>query len=65
VAKQSGLGSEETLRRAFIKKFGVSPGAYRSQFRTTGVTGVVVPDLVDEGDDVPFFRVPVSEPASD
>jgi hypothetical protein len=53
------------LRRAFIKKFGVSPGAYRSQFRTTGVTGVVVPDLVDEGDDVPFFRVPVSEPASD
>jgi transcriptional regulator GlxA family with amidase domain len=65
VAKQSGLGSEETLRRAFIKKFGVSPGAYRSRFRTTGVTGMVVPDLTDDGDDAPFFRIPVSEPAAD
>ncbi|HET8664812.1 MAG TPA: GlxA family transcriptional regulator [Nocardioides sp.] len=65
VAKQSGLGSEETLRRAFIKKFGVSPGAYRSRFRTTGVTGMVVPDLTDDGDDAPFFRIPVSEPVAD
>jgi transcriptional regulator GlxA family with amidase domain len=65
VAKQSGLGSEETLRRAFIKKFGVSPGAYRSRFRTTGVTGMIVPDFTDDGDDAPFFRVPVSEPVAD
>ena len=65
VAKQSGLGSEETLRRAFIKKFGVSPGAYRSRFRTTGVTGLVVPDFFDDGEDAPFFRVPVSEPVVD
>jgi len=65
VAKQSGLGSEETLRRAFIKKFGVSPGAYRSRFRTTGVTGLVVPAFFDDGEDAPFFRVPVSEPVVD
>jgi transcriptional regulator GlxA family with amidase domain len=65
VAKQSGLGSEETLRRAFIKKFGVSPGAYRSRFRTTGVTEMVIPAFSDDGQDAPFFRVPVSEPAVD
>jgi transcriptional regulator GlxA family with amidase domain len=65
VAKQSGLGSEETLRRAFIKKFGVSPGAYRSRFRTTGVTGMVVPDLFDDSEDAPVFRVPVSDTVGD
>ncbi|WP_344048038.1 GlxA family transcriptional regulator [Nocardioides panacihumi] len=64
VAKMSGLGSEETLRRAFVKRFGVSPGAYRSRFRTTGVMGMVVPDLTMDGDDIPFFRVPVSGPTA-
>jgi transcriptional regulator GlxA family with amidase domain len=64
VAKQSGLGSEETLRRAFIKRFGVSPGAYRSRFQTTGVTALAMPGLSDN-DDAPFFRVPVSETAID
>jgi transcriptional regulator GlxA family with amidase domain len=65
VAKQSGLGSEETLRRAFIKRFGVSPGAYRSRFRTTGVSSMPTVDSVDDDsmDDAPFYRVPVSEPA--
>lgn len=65
VAKQSGLGSEETLRRAFIKRFGVTPGAYRAQFRTTGVTGLTVIDPRDDelGEEPPFFRVPVSDPA--
>jgi transcriptional regulator GlxA family with amidase domain len=37
VAKRAGFGSEETMRRAFVREFGVSPGAYRSTFRTTGV----------------------------
>jgi transcriptional regulator GlxA family with amidase domain len=65
VAKQSGVGSEETLRRAFIKKFGVSPGAYRSRFRTTGVDEMVIPVLPQGPGDTPVFRVPVSEPAAD
>jgi transcriptional regulator GlxA family with amidase domain len=65
VAKLSGLGSEETLRRAFIKKFGVSPGAYRSRFRTTGVSEMVIPELPADGEGTAVFRVPVSEPALD
>ncbi|MGH3117506.1 MAG: GlxA family transcriptional regulator [Nocardioidaceae bacterium] len=69
VAKQSGLGSEETLRRAFIKRFGVSPGAYRSRFRTTGIASLPAFDSIDDdgasADDAPFYRVPVSEPATD
>lgn len=35
VARRSGFGSEETLRRAFQRRLGVSPGAYRARFRTT------------------------------
>jgi transcriptional regulator GlxA family with amidase domain len=67
VAKQSGLGSEETLRRAFGKRFGVSPGAYRMQFRTTGVTDVPAFDPLGEdfADETPFYRVPVSEPVTE
>jgi transcriptional regulator GlxA family with amidase domain len=34
VAKRTGLGSAETMRRAFLREFGVTPGAYRAQFRT-------------------------------
>jgi transcriptional regulator GlxA family with amidase domain len=37
VARRSGFGSVETLRRAFVREFGVAPGAYRSRFRTTGI----------------------------
>jgi transcriptional regulator GlxA family with amidase domain len=65
LAKQSGLGSEETLRRAFIKRFGVSPGAYRSRFQTTGVAVPIAPSLSENDNDAPFFRVPVSETAVD
>lgn len=35
VARRSGFGSEETLRRAFQRELGVAPGAYRARFRTT------------------------------
>lgn len=35
VARRSGFGSEETMRRAFRRRLGVSPGAYRDRFRTT------------------------------
>lgn len=37
VATRSGLGSTETMRRAFIRSVGVPPNAYRQRFRTTGV----------------------------
>jgi transcriptional regulator GlxA family with amidase domain len=37
VARDSGFGSAETLRRAFLRVLGVSPGSYRARIRTTGV----------------------------
>jgi transcriptional regulator GlxA family with amidase domain len=37
VAKRTGFGSVETMRRSFLREFGVTPGAYRAQFRTTGI----------------------------
>ncbi|MDL5158339.1 GlxA family transcriptional regulator [Actinomycetospora termitidis] len=38
IARRSGLGSAETLRRRFRQEVGLSPGAYRRRFRTTGVS---------------------------
>jgi len=35
VPRRSGLGSEETLRRAFQRGPGITPGTYRDRFRTT------------------------------
>ncbi|WP_405550466.1 GlxA family transcriptional regulator [Streptomyces sp. NBC_01171] len=40
VARRTGFGSAESLRRAFIRNLAITPGAYRSRFRTTGVMGV-------------------------
>ncbi|MFE0510774.1 GlxA family transcriptional regulator [Streptomyces sp. NPDC058964] len=37
VARRTGFGSSESLRRAFVRHLGVTPGAYRASFRTTGV----------------------------
>ncbi|MEU9661633.1 helix-turn-helix domain-containing protein [Streptomyces chartreusis] len=37
VARRTGFGSPESLRRAFVRHLGVTPGAFRSRFRTTGV----------------------------
>ena len=34
-AQRSGLGSDESLRRAFLRHLGVTPSAYRARFRTT------------------------------
>ncbi|WP_392667200.1 GlxA family transcriptional regulator [Streptomyces sp. LN785] len=39
VARRTGFGSAESLRRAFTRNLGITPGAYRARFRTTGVTG--------------------------
>lgn len=38
VARRSGFGSPESLRRAFVRNLDVTPGAFRSRFRTTGAT---------------------------
>ncbi|MGP4085530.1 GlxA family transcriptional regulator [Streptomyces sp. KR55] len=37
VARRAGFGSKETMRRIFSRTLGVSPGSYRSRFRTTGI----------------------------
>jgi len=36
VARRTGFGSPESLRRAFIRQLGVLPSAYRASFQTTG-----------------------------
>ncbi|MEV0738686.1 DJ-1/PfpI family protein [Streptomyces sp. NPDC050549] len=36
VARRAGFGSAESLRRAFVRHLGVTPGAFRTSFRTTG-----------------------------
>ncbi|RMI34410.1 GlxA family transcriptional regulator [Nocardia stercoris] len=33
-AQRSGIGSEESLRRVFLRRLGVTPSAYRARFRT-------------------------------
>ncbi|WP_040809708.1 GlxA family transcriptional regulator [Nocardia concava] len=33
-AQRSGLGSDESLRRIFLRRFGITPSAYRNRFRT-------------------------------
>jgi transcriptional regulator GlxA family with amidase domain len=63
VADRTGFGSTETMRRAFLRELGVTPGAYRSQFRTTGIK-----DDSRNGDDPDIWpntlhRVPVSPQA--
>lgn len=37
VARLSGLGSPDTLRRVFTREVGIAPTEYRQRFRTTGV----------------------------
>jgi transcriptional regulator GlxA family with amidase domain len=37
IARAAGLGSAETLRRAFVRQVGVTPDAYRRRFATTRV----------------------------
>ncbi|MCW2886576.1 MAG: AraC family transcriptional regulator with amidase-like domain [Streptosporangiaceae bacterium] len=35
VARRSGFGSQETMRRAFQRELGITPSVYRARFRTT------------------------------
>jgi transcriptional regulator GlxA family with amidase domain len=39
VARRTGFGSPESLRRAFVRHLKVTPGAFRARFHTTGVAG--------------------------
>ncbi|MEY2243782.1 GlxA family transcriptional regulator [Streptomyces sp. BF23-18] len=39
VARHTGFGSPESLRRAFARNLGITPGAYRTRFRTTDGSG--------------------------
>lgn len=61
VARRTGFGSAETMRRAFLREFGVTPGAYRAQFRTSGIKDGSHSDHPDVWPDT-FHRVPVSPP---
>jgi transcriptional regulator GlxA family with amidase domain len=54
VARLAGFKSAETMRRAFVRDVGTSPGAYRARFRTTGVTDEHTPRRPT------VHRVPVS-----
>ncbi|MFD9727361.1 GlxA family transcriptional regulator [Streptomyces sp. NPDC059072] len=42
-ARHSGLGSDETLRRVFVRHLGVTPTTYRRRFATTGTVRTAVP----------------------
>jgi transcriptional regulator GlxA family with amidase domain len=39
IARRTGFGSPESLRRAFVRNLGITPGTFRASFRTTGVDG--------------------------
>nr|AIU93815.1 hypothetical protein LRS1606.381 [Rhodococcus sp. NS1] len=39
-ARRSGFGSDETLRRVFLRHFGISPTDYRKRFATTGTGSI-------------------------
>jgi transcriptional regulator GlxA family with amidase domain len=39
IARRSGFGSPESLRRAFVRNLNVTPSAFRERFHTTGVAG--------------------------
>jgi transcriptional regulator GlxA family with amidase domain len=38
VARRAGFGGPDTMRRTFRRNLGISPGTYRSRFRTTGIS---------------------------
>lgn len=37
VARRTGFGTPDTMRRTFRRNLGISPGTYRNRFRTTGI----------------------------
>jgi transcriptional regulator GlxA family with amidase domain len=57
IAYAAGFGSTATLRRAFLRRIGVTPLEYRLRFQSTGSD-----DIRDDGDDSDLSRtvVPLS-----
>lgn len=43
-ARHSGFGSDETLRRVFVRHLGITPTAYRQRFATTGTVRTTLPE---------------------
>jgi transcriptional regulator GlxA family with amidase domain len=43
IARATGFGSDETMRRAFWRELATTPAAYRERFRTTGARAAGVP----------------------
>lgn len=37
-ARRTGIGTDESLRRLFVRRLGITPSAYRARFRTTRLT---------------------------
>ncbi|HEX5139982.1 MAG TPA: helix-turn-helix domain-containing protein [Dehalococcoidia bacterium] len=62
VASRSGFGSVESMRRAFVRNFGVPPATYRARFRTSGIANATKTDNAAKAPAKPH-RVPVSPPA--
>jgi transcriptional regulator GlxA family with amidase domain len=48
IAARCGFGSEETLRRSFLRHVAVAPASYRQRFRAAGAGGAAG-DLVEPG----------------
>jgi transcriptional regulator GlxA family with amidase domain len=42
VVERCGFGTEETMRRAFIRQLGASPGDYRDRFRRASARGAIL-----------------------
>lgn len=42
VAQRCGFGSDETMRRAFLRQLGVTPSQFRDRFRSTGAVGAAL-----------------------
>ncbi|GAA0402289.1 DJ-1/PfpI family protein [Microbispora corallina] len=44
IARRTGFGSPESMRRAFVRNLGVTPGIVRAGFRTAGVDRAAAPE---------------------
>ncbi|MFF4899005.1 GlxA family transcriptional regulator [Streptomyces sp. NPDC001068] len=53
VARRTGFGSPESLRRAFTRNLGITPGTYRARFRTTNTTDTTEPSVPSGAADAP------------
>jgi transcriptional regulator GlxA family with amidase domain len=62
IAKRTGFGSVETMRRAFLRDVGTAPGAYRERFRTTGIATAHDKPTPHDHWSPTAHRVPVSAP---